>query len=61
MDEIPTVQIVEAVLIGIVSVGMTIEIMSRGVLHSILVVGILKDVRTCGTTRTRDLHNIPPC
>ena len=48
------------VFIRIVSVGVAIEIMSGGVLHSILVMSILKDVRTRGTARTRDLRGIPP-
>ena len=42
MDEILTVQIVESILIRIVSVGLPVEVISRGVLHSVFVMGILR-------------------
>ena len=36
-------------------VGPTIEIVSRGVLHSILIMSILGDIRTGGITKVREL------
>ena len=58
MNEIPTVEIVEPVFIGIMDVRAAVEIMSRRVLHPILIVSILKDVKTREATMTRDLHSI---
>ena len=60
MDEILTIQIVEPVLIQVVGVGVAVEIMNGGVLHSILVTGILKGVRICVTMKDKDLPDIPP-
>ena len=47
IDEVPTISIVEPILIWVVGVRMMIEVMSGGVLYSVLIVGILEDVRTC--------------
>ena len=60
MDEVPTIKIVEPVLIWVMSVGTTVEIVGRRVLHSILVTSILGNIRTCVTMRIKDLHNTPP-
>ena len=55
MDEVLTIEIMETVLVGIVGVGPMIELVSRGVLHSILIMSILEDVRTHGMTKGKGL------
>ena len=48
MDEVPSVEIFKPILIRVVSVGATVEIMSRRVFNSILVTGILQESQnTC--------------
>ena len=42
MDEIPAIKIFKPVLIRVMSVGLTIEVMSRRVFNSVLVASILK-------------------
>ena len=46
MYKVPTIQIVEPILIWVMGVGMAVEIMSRWVLHPILITSILWEVRT---------------
>ena len=41
VDEVGPVQILEAVLVGIVSIGATIEIVSRRILPTLLITSIL--------------------
>ena len=53
VDEVPMIQIMELILIWVMSVGSVVEVMSRGVLHSILIASILKGVRTRLLTRNR--------
>ena len=44
MDEILTVQVVEPILIGIMSIGPPVEIMSGRVFYTILIMSILRKV-----------------
>ena len=41
VDEVPTIEIFEPVLIWVVSVGVTVEVMSQRVFNSVLVASIL--------------------
>ena len=43
VDEILTVEIFKTILIGIVGVGVVVELMSRGVFDTILVMSILRE------------------
>ena len=61
MNEIPMVKIVEPIFIGVMGVGVAVEIMSGGVLHSVLVTSILDDIRTRGTLAISDLRGTPLC
>ena len=47
MDKILMIEIVEPILIWIVSVGMAVEVMSGGVLHTILIMSIHWGQREC--------------
>ena len=60
MNEVPKIEIMEPVLIQVVCVGLTVKVMSRGILHPIFVMSILGEVRLCVTMRRRDLLDIPP-
>ena len=53
MDEILMLKVLKPILIGIVCVGMAVELMSRGIFHPILITSILEEaIRTCVTIRT---------
>ena len=53
MDEILTVKVLKPILIGIVCVGMVVELMSGGIFHPILITSILEEaIRTHVTIRT---------
>ena len=59
VDEVAMVEVFKTVLIGIVSVGSTIEIVSGRVLDAILITSILQNIRIQGTMKARDLLGIP--
>ena len=46
MDKVSAIKIVEPVFIGIVHVGLVVEIMSRRVLHTVLIMSILGRLST---------------
>ena len=43
MDKVAAVEVLKPVLVWVMSVQATIEVMSRGVLYTVLVTSILKD------------------
>ena len=55
MDEIPAIKIFKPVLIRVMSVGLTIEVMSRRVFNSILVAGILQGYQNMCNDKDRKL------
>ena len=42
MDKVSTIEVVEPILVRVMGIGAMVKIMSRGVLHSILVTSVLE-------------------
>ena len=55
MDEILAIEIMKAILIWIMGVRTVVEIIGGGIFHSILIMSVLGNIRTCGIIKTREL------
>ena len=55
MNEVTTIQIVKPILVQIVHIGMTVEIMGGGILHTILVTSILESYQDAWNVDTKRL------
>ena len=59
MDKVLMIKIMEPILVWVMGVGLTVKVVSRGVLHVVPIMSVLGDVRTHVTKKRRNLLGNP--